>query len=806
MAIQFNKSLFNAGLFNDLSDSNLLLSLDVYSGETSETVLYSSIDLESVYQSAGEYLEVDLKIQILFDCDSYSGESSEADLLTTTLLIFDDFGSGELALADLTNFIELSILNPAAEVSEIELTDYPQLSLYSYTGERSYLADNVLNFCLDNVFDNNLEFDVLPCQKQHYLSVANYSGETTDVDFLTYITIILPVNSIATGEETNLDIICYTIFDIDNETGEYSSVVFSTNPSFDFDIISNYTGEESDFVLATFSIISPISYSGEYSTSDLDIHQSLSIYPIGYTGEEAAATLVTTVFLSTDNYTGELCNFDITYIVNLGMDLPCFSGEILNPVDIATTYALSIVGYSGELTDVLINTTFAIYPNSYSGEYADSSLTTRSPITLLFDSYTGQYSQLDNLSTSFIIPFRLYDGAIGSATLTSFESSSLIPTVKTGEYSTFALQYSFQIPLNSVRTGESANITSITNDQFWRLFDGEYSVVTLTTEDNLFLQAKAGELGVCSLDTKPSAGIGTFAGKAGENVTVSLDALRSVLFYVYNRASVIVQVDIDSTTSFDLNTDSCCGIRNELLSNNHLILLEQAPQPSEKYDGDKIKVDFDLATQKRFSFDAYAGSDASIKDYSDYLDVTFETGCFAIFNFDALFSHRLCKGYFIPAGDWVVIELIDLLTEDCYVDRFYSGETTSVKLSDDIVLAPYKGTVGALATTEVEVPGPWRLNAYSGERLRFDFPWNWNSAYEGVTTSIKFYEPPINGYSGEFADVDLTIRFELRFKEQGCLDNSFIYQDENGDLIEELSNTVAIEGDPFLHDIQAECF
>jgi hypothetical protein len=43
------------------------------------------------------------------------------------------------------------------------------------------------------------------------------------------------------------------------------------------------------------------------------------------------------------------------------------------------------------------------------------------------------------------------------------------------------------------------------------------------------------------------------------------------------------------------------------------------------------------------------------------------------------------------------------------------------------------------------------------------------------------------------------------FLEDGCLDNEYIWQDENGDPIPEKFNPVPVELDPYQHDIKARC-
>ena len=75
---------------------------------------------------------------------------------------------------------------------------------------------------------------------------------------------------------------------------------------------------------------------------------------------------------------------------------------------------------------------------------------------------------------------------------------------------------------------------------------------------------------------------------------------------------------------------------------------------------------------------------------------------------------------------------------------------------------------------------------------------------EGFETRLE--EPTVEAFTGESISVGLTITFEVEFLERGCLDNEYKYMTPNGDEDKEKFNPVAVELEPFAHEIKARCF
>ena len=106
---------------------------------------------------------------------------------------------------------------------------------------------------------------------------------------------------------------------------------------------------------------------------------------------------------------------------------------------------------------------------------------------------------------------------------------------------------------------------------------------------------------------------------------------------------------------------------------------------------------------------------------------------------------------------------------------------------------------------ELTLRDAWVLLAYTGETARVSNPEMELNTRTGESMALSFYVPPIIGATGEHVEASLTTIYEVVFLEDGCLDNEYIWQDENGDPIPEKFNPVPVELDPFQHDLKARC-
>jgi hypothetical protein len=150
----------------------------------------------------------------------------------------------------------------------------------------------------------------------------------------------------------------------------------------------------------------------------------------------------------------------------------------------------------------------------------------------------------------------------------------------------------------------------------------------------------------------------------------------------------------------------------------------------------------------------------------------------------------------------------DVLPEDCYADVFYSGTSMSCILSDDIVIRVDNNYSGEHLSPSLTTFPPWEFIFRTGERLYFNLALEvamYPRVYAGETLQFRFYEEPFICHTGASGECEISIEYHVRFKETGCFDNDFAFQNEDGDLIAELANPVPVEGEPFYHSVLAEC-
>jgi hypothetical protein len=183
---------------------------------------------------------------------------------------------------------------------------------------------------------------------------------------------------------------------------------------------------------------------------------------------------------------------------------------------------------------------------------------------------------------------------------------------------------------------------------------------------------------------------------------------------------------------------------------------------------------------------------------------------FALVSFESKFVHRLCKGFFIPNGNNIQVELTDVLDESCYVDRIYTGEKLGTVLCNFCNVS-HRNYSGEYADAALTVNKPWELLAWGGEHfeigsLSTTVKLGGLNPTDGSDVYIKFYEPDWIGAEGQTATISIEFDVQVEFVDDGCLENEYIYMNEDGDPIPEKFTPVPIELYPYQHDIKARCF
>lgn len=757
----------------------------------------------------------------------------EGFVLTPFVFLSGDGYSGEETIASMIVSSQFTLPIDTGTYSDTSLTIYPSVvfgNTDAYSGEEgsAYLST----------------FPIL--------SLDVYSGEYSDTVFTVYPSAGLGVLQATASEEAIASLTTFIIFSGSNSyAGEYDDTVLTVYPPA---LISSdaYTGEEGAASLSTAALLSGIAYTGQYSDSILTTFIPATIVPIFYEGNWAEATLRTVdgleprfysdqesfasltaypaIPLTADAYSGESAvlsvqigitflllalsgeesQFNLTYDVNLGMVTLAYAGETTD-TSLATEDTLPLIAYSGENALLYLGTIGYLNPDAKTGEYGYASLTLNPPDLLSSDGYSDQILNL-SLSTRTLIPNIGYSGESALFDLHQNLQPNILLTGLAGSEILLSFQTSFQLPLGSSYIGESASVSSITNEPNIYFYSNILVSASLSTSDTFKVGVVgSGESASATLSVGKSFYFGEFRFATGELALTTFSTVHHADLYVLFRTSIITQVDIGSATYFDLSTDSCCGVRRETTSNNlNLQLFVKDYLPEAVSGGDRVVFSASLSAHPRFSVEFSSGSYLSLIDSTDYLEVEFrQESCSMFVDFESDITHRLCKGYFIPNGNWVVVEMNDILPEDCYTDFFYTGTSLSCVLSDDITLRPALNYSGEYLQPSLTTFPPWLFNFYAGENA-FCNMYSEQALYQvgraGENAFIKFYDPPYLAFTGETGEIEITIKYGVRFKEVGCLDNEFVFQNDDGDAIPEMSNPVPVEGEPYYHSVIGECY
>lgn len=639
------------------------------------------------------------------------------------------------------------------------------------------------------------------------LSLPFYSGENNLLSFTTFPSpeLTLPFYS---GENSLLAFATVDLIDGKAYTGEYSTSALATFIASTITPIF-YPGTTAEAILRTVDSLVPKAYSGENTAADLIAYPAIPLSPSAYSGENAFAALLPGITLPSIAYSGSYGAFDLAYTVNTGMPAGWYDGESVD-LTLSTNSALPFIGYAGENVLLYFGASFALYSDAYSGTYALASLTLNPFDQIDSAGYSGQVIS-PTLSTTTRLPNIGYSGENTYFDLYQSLQPNVLAIGYSGVVAVSDLQISFQLPIGRAYTGTSAVVNQMDSEPNIRSYADETFATSLSTTDVFKTTAMGtGENCLVGFQVGKSEGLGSFDIYSGIALLTTFDTKHHADLYVMFRTSIMTQVDIGSATYFDLNTDTCCGVRRESTSNNlmmHLFVRDYLPEAIS--DGDRVVFSVDLRCNPRFQVEFGTGQNFLFKEYDGYLSINFADGTESILNqFDVDLTHKLCKGYFIPNGNWMVVEMNDVLPEDCYADVFYSGTTLSCILSDDIVIRISDNYCGEALTPSLTTFPPWEFIFRTGETMLFTlslevamFP----SGRTGEYLQFRLYEEPFRCYTGATGECEISIEYHVRFKETGCFDNDFTFQNEDGDSIAELSNPVPVEGEPFYHSVLAEC-
>jgi hypothetical protein len=621
------------------------------------------------------------------------------------------------------------------------------------------------------------------------------------------------------GENAYSDLSRSIFISLDFQDGEYSNADVEINLP---DILEsdNYGGEYTDLDLLTAPYFSHEHQSGENFDVNFVTFPSIDLGIVDIEAGETFENFDVYVYHTLDHvyYSGELVQFDLSCIVNPGSPSDGYSGENLNDVTLSTEVALPSVAYGGEYGNVYLSANQALEPLVYDGQLTTFDLQTHPPVQFSVAGYSGELLELPYFNYTTRFGAFSYSGEVSEITITTFPSPGLAPLIYTGEYGDVSIQVSQPVGVFNFRGGETGVADTIDFLENYKFPAGENLLLDLRTETVLSLGYYDGSRNSIDLTIRPSEGIGLLrAGGGEETIADTLKTMQHHDLYVIFWHDTHVQVDIDSQTYFDLTTDSCCGGPRPWFGQNFRIELDFAEYPDQVHDGDRVVFHVDLSCRPRFKFQACGGEYTDFIDRTDYIAEDYEHNPqmyfiggerFSLISFESNLKIRLCKGYFIPNGNHIMIELTDVLDENCYVDRIYTGERVWTILCNTRTLS-HRNYFGERLDFDLTLNLPWLLRTWGGERLDFNLSTTIResgNAYDGSHMSLNFYEPDWVGNEGQSAVASITLEVQIEFAEEGCLDNEYIYMNEDGDPIPEKFEPTPIELYPYQHNIKTRCF
>lgn len=523
-------------------------------------------------------------------------------------------------------------------------------------------------------------------------------------------------------------------------------------------------------------------YTGEWATL-LDLSAAYALYPAGRSGEAAQAAVSPTVSLVPAARSGE---YSAATLLNNPAWTPTFvarSGENAT-VSVSTSDALSVAqAYTGECATLDVDDSPAAVLEGlvYAGEVGSTTLATWS--TFIFRGYSGEEGLLD-LETS--------------------PSPALDIDGYSGEYATVTIQFAPHLGTVAGRSGEMASTSVGTLDNYI-VKTGEVGEADLATDIIIAIDQFGGEHASINLKTGPSEPLGVFRGYSGEFDACVLQTSPSAILYL----NPVTQwhdavVGFETSTSFDLLNRACCPRTDS----HEAIELNEMEPPDIAYSGTKVYAVADLSARPRFYMQAYAGEHSGFVD-PNWLG-TFQAWAGELATNQSMefefHDFNLCYGNLILDSEYADAELVDLSSWDCEAHAAWSGESAVLTFLEANVQPQPLGYSGEWAYVVLDTNPAWLCLAYTGEYAMVE-SWPNMNGQSGEAVVVRFYEPSIEGATGEFAQVTaLKTDYLVEFTELGCLDNEYLPMDEDGDPDPDRANPVPVELDYYVHSIKARCF
>ena len=611
------------------------------------------------------------------------------------------------------------------------------------------------------------------------------------------------------GETANVALRTAMVIPADMFTGEQlPNITFNVYPSILMSA-NGYEGQTLTGGLYTSSILAVSYQIGETLTAALDTRPSQFMVVTFDAGETLAASIITHRLFPITFQIGEQIAGELTTEPYEGIQSVFAVGESLT-ASVDATPGFIIRMYAGEEVAAMVNTS-ATFPMTFTAGESLSVVMYQAqywnpePTAYVGETMTSGFS-VGRFSLGVIVA---ETGEELKADLKTNEKAQLVANGQHGETATVSISWAANLGNTNFYHGTTAVVDTIEFDSLYRVYDGARLDVTFATQTTMPGAAFEGARLNIDLKTGPSEPLGRMNAWHGEEHTVqTLALLKAVFLGVTFYNSYMFHVGAPYIGTFMDMDSGCCSNHYPGQQDFHKIEMNDAEFGDQKFDGDRIRATVDFQTQPRFRFNFTHGETLrAVEDNTFLIYPRVNTGETMRVSLESNhINFPLCPVNFIPDGDNVYVELDYIDDTSCYADYFHTGETCvvhSFQVNQNFQERYYEG---ARMDMELTLRDAWVLLSYTGEQARWYNPAEAETRmYTGEQARVDFYVPPIIGATGEHVEASLTTIYEVVFLEDGCLDNEYIWQDENGDPIPEKFNPVPVELDPFQHDLKAKC-
>ena len=550
----------------------------------------------------------------------------------------------------------------------------------------------------------------------------------------------------------------------------------------------------------------------------------------GFTGESLETTLrLEFVSMGKTHSTGETFSWTFATRRQLTLNLShgqsvVFELEVLSmrtEVWVGESVSLSLdvydlvglPGFTGETLTTVLTTESTLRSNLSAGEQMAVVFTTQPAAYMALALSDGQtFSTVLLTKQEHRFTLDLGDGQTFTTVLGIPNRADLAVAMSTG--STFAMPvFSLAIAFGEVVAWEGPSVAVLSLDELsnYKAADGVTLTVSFAAAPYFSPHGFDGVTLSAGLDTRPPAGLSCVMWTGEEFLPNTLATMISANLRVTFCDGVFIEAsDSTATTYYDLEGPPSYPNRLQWwLDMNQFEFIDMPPSFSWG-SGAGIVVKADLQARPRFSINFATGESFAMERGYDYMDIVAQSGLESREQtFFYIEPHiNLCYPNVFPNADAMEVEL-DITEENCYADYLYDGVALQGALSCVYTVAPVWWEEGSRLDFNLTIYDLWRVTFWHGQTLvpyLSTAPALQVSFWAGESMAARLEEPTVEIGTGESCELNLTITFEVEFLEEGCLDNEYKYMTPSGDEDKEKFNPVAVELEPFAHEIKARCF